>query len=468
MRTLLSAALGGLVCFPLTSITTLAEPVPAVVVLQSRGYVHDVTRQRNGGPSVVEQVIRGVAQDTGTFAPRFTYDASELTADALADTRLVVFYTTGDLPMSVDDLDAWVRGGGRFFGIHSATDTFKDNETYRKLIGAIFRDHPWNAGDTVTLRADDPDHPAAAPYAPTATFREEIYRFRAPLPDDAHVLISLDRAATPKKVEGDEIIPIAWQRTHGDGRVFYTSLGHREDVWRSEAFQAHLRGAVDWLFESGGPGGPRGADEPVDTHAVARPVDPWVFRSILDGNPRIITVALHDDLWIAYDPDSMALHQAWRGGVKLQGAVYDGRHGPQPVTEADRVYYRRSDSPIWLLDDQPVTPRYRGYRLDEGRVTIAATVPLPDGGEVWVRQTPAFVVDDDRVILRRDFEIIGLPAGTPLVVPLVDAGSGAHGSSRGVGSIAADKRTLQAGHALLQSRDGRTTVDTSWTRGEQP
>ena len=34
----------------------------------------------------------------------------------------------------------------------------------------------------------------------------------------------------------------------GEGKVFYTSLGHRDDVWTSEAFQAHLVGAIRWLL----------------------------------------------------------------------------------------------------------------------------------------------------------------------------------------------------------------------------
>ena len=37
--------------------------------------------------------------------------------------------------------------------------------------------------------------------------------------------------------------PSTWARMHGKGRVFYTSMGHREDVWTSPEFQAVLIGA---------------------------------------------------------------------------------------------------------------------------------------------------------------------------------------------------------------------------------
>ena len=54
-----------------------------------------------------------------------------------------------------------------------------------------------------------------------------------------------------------------------------------------------------------------------------RPYQPWVFRSVLDQQPRIITLALHDNMWAAYHTDSCALYKIWKGHVQLQGAVYD-------------------------------------------------------------------------------------------------------------------------------------------------
>jgi type 1 glutamine amidotransferase len=33
---------------------------------------------------------------------------------------------------------------------------------------------------------------------------------------------------------------------HGKGRVFYTSMGHREDVWEKPEFQALVVGALQW------------------------------------------------------------------------------------------------------------------------------------------------------------------------------------------------------------------------------
>ncbi|MDA9139561.1 hypothetical protein N9N42_01795 [Flavobacteriaceae bacterium] len=49
---------------------------------------------------------------------------------------------------------------------------------------------------------------------------------------------------------------------------------------------------------------------------VERPVDTWVFRSVLDKHPRMITVALHNDLWVAYDAQTAALYKKKHGKVE--------------------------------------------------------------------------------------------------------------------------------------------------------
>jgi hypothetical protein len=40
--------------------------------------------------------------------------------------------------------------------------------------------------------------------------------------------------------------PATWARKHGAGRVFYTSMGHREDIWTNTLFQDMLVGGIMW------------------------------------------------------------------------------------------------------------------------------------------------------------------------------------------------------------------------------
>ena len=63
-----------------------------------------------------------------------------------------------------------------------------------------------------------------------------------------------------------------------------------------------------------------------------RPMEPWVFRSVLDKKPRMLTLAMNKDLFIAYDTKRGSLYKAWKGDVDLDGAVYTTYHGPQPTS----------------------------------------------------------------------------------------------------------------------------------------
>jgi type 1 glutamine amidotransferase len=40
--------------------------------------------------------------------------------------------------------------------------------------------------------------------------------------------------------------PATWAHHYGQGRVFYTSMGHRDDIWKSPVFQQILLGGINW------------------------------------------------------------------------------------------------------------------------------------------------------------------------------------------------------------------------------
>ncbi|HLK33362.1 MAG TPA: ThuA domain-containing protein, partial [Terriglobales bacterium] len=69
---------------------------------------------------------------------------------------------------------------------------------------------------------------------------EEWYALRA-FPPDLHVLLIIDGNFYQRPP-----YPNTWARLYGRGRVFYTALGHREDVWQSSVYQSLLTGAMAW------------------------------------------------------------------------------------------------------------------------------------------------------------------------------------------------------------------------------
>jgi uncharacterized protein len=137
----------------------------------------------------------------------------------------------------------WIEGGKAFVGIHAASDTWHEWRPYVEMLGGEFDYHRDQA--RVALRVDDPAHPATRGLPPGLEVLDEIYLFKSWRPERVHRLVSLDRH--PNHGEPGDY-PLAWTRVAGRGRVFYTALGHRDDVLESEWFRSHLLGGILWAL----------------------------------------------------------------------------------------------------------------------------------------------------------------------------------------------------------------------------
>jgi uncharacterized protein len=198
-----------------------------------------------------------VLKQLGDAEPRFEVTASEdvsvFTPENLSRYAAVMFFTTGELPMTEDQksaLTAFVRAGGGFLGVHSATDTFYQWPEYQKLIGGWFNEHPWH--QRVRIEVADPASPLVAFLGPSFEIDDEIYQIRDFDERGSDVLLRLDPNSVDLNSEGVARQPygwpLAWTRGYGDGRVFYTALGHEEAVWQDPRFRRMLRNAVLWTM----------------------------------------------------------------------------------------------------------------------------------------------------------------------------------------------------------------------------
>lgn len=123
------------------------------------------------------------------------------------------------------------------------------------MLGAYFVNHPWGANsDPVTIKVEDKKHPSTQMLGDSWTIQDEIYQFKEPYSrKNLHILLSLDTTKTDTDKDNllhgkDGDYAVAWCRNEGKGRVFYTSLGHREDVWTNPTYQAHLLGGIRWAL----------------------------------------------------------------------------------------------------------------------------------------------------------------------------------------------------------------------------
>ena len=212
-----------------------AGPVPYRVLVFTR-----TTGFRHASIPTGIATVRALGAEDG-FAVTATEDPGAFRPAELAGYRAVVFLsTTGDVldPAGRSALEAYVRGGGGFVGVHSASDTEYGWPFYAELVGARFAGHP--AVQPVTVRF----RPGALTAGLPATWRvtDEPYNFRG-RPQGVRVLATLDESTYSGGTMGADH-PIAWTAEVGRGRSFYLGLGHPEAIYADPVFRRLLAGGI--------------------------------------------------------------------------------------------------------------------------------------------------------------------------------------------------------------------------------
>lgn len=338
----------------------LAAPKKVLVVTVTKGF-------RHSSIPTAEKVLGELAQKDGSFLVDYARTDDDLKSrmamSALAGYDAVVFAnTTGDLPLpDVDGFLKWIEGGKGFVGMHSATDTFRGHKPlhgFTVMINGEFLYHKEQA--EVEAINGDPTFPSNRHLGPTYKVFDEIYILNGYQRKAVRALLDLDKHPNTR-MPGH--YPISWARTYGQGRVWYTSLGHREDVWESSDYQKHILGGLRWALglEAG------------------------------DATPQVLRVKLSDaetaegfkPLFNGEDLAGWKLRQAggefsWsaQNGM-LVNQIAEGKHGTDLVTTeafkdfivryeylvpkgANSGFYLRGRYEIQILDDQGSAPSDSG------------------------------------------------------------------------------------------------------------
>jgi uncharacterized protein len=287
MRTRILAALLAVAGVLSPALSHADAPKKILVVTTTMGY-------RHASIPTMERMLSRLANDSGEFTVDFVrqpdgkpanlkkgaspdqqaaFHAAEanwekklknaltaLSPDSLKKYDGVIFAsTTGDLPIPDQQgfLD-WIKAGHAFIGLHSASDTFHGWPGYIDMLGGEFDHHGPQVG--VDCLNQDPQNPATASLPQVWTLsQEEIYQFKNYVPSAVHELLILDKLPN-NKTPGH--FPVSWCKNYGAGKVFYTSLGHRDDIIDadpnlpgrinsveiSKAYQAHVLGGIEWAL----------------------------------------------------------------------------------------------------------------------------------------------------------------------------------------------------------------------------
>jgi type 1 glutamine amidotransferase len=269
-----------------------AEPKKLLVVTTTTGFRHSsiptaekilAQLAKDSGEFTVDFVRQPPGQSATGFPAKLKPDASDadkaaysaagakweealkielqkLSPENLKNYDGVIFAsTTGDLPIPDKQgfLD-WIKAGHAFIGIHAASDTFHGWPEFIDMLGGEFAHHgPQVSVDCINV---DPASPATAHLPKVWTIsQEEIYQFKNYDPAKVHDLLILDKHP---ETGAPGHYAVSWCKDYGAGKVFYTSIGHREDIWDtdpaikdrkndaaiSKAYQQHVLGGIEWAL----------------------------------------------------------------------------------------------------------------------------------------------------------------------------------------------------------------------------
>jgi len=265
-----------------------ARPARARRVLifyRTEGYVHASIPFGN-------EALKDLGQLTGAYHADTSDDLAALSESSLSQYDAIVFNNATHLslpPAQRAALLAFVQGGKGVVGIHAASDSFYTWPEGQSLLGGAFNSHPWTANDIVAVKLDDPGSPLTAGFGGRGFWvKDEIYQIDGPYSRaHVHVLLSLDmvrpeNARKPDQlVRNDNDFPIAWIKHQGQGRVFYTSLGHNSEIYRTPQILQHYLDGLQFTL-----GDLKADTTPSETlkHAPAPAPAPQSSAVVIDEN----------------------------------------------------------------------------------------------------------------------------------------------------------------------------------------
>ena len=252
--------------FPLQWVAAAEKKKQKVLYFtRSAGFEHGAVKLKDGKPSISDRTLTELGKRHG-FDVVCTKDGRVFDGD-LDQYDAIAFYTSGDLtkpnkaqtpPMSPEGKNKLLRAiaaGKGFVGFHAATDSFHSrgprdqNQTkvdpYIAMLGGEFIVH--GAQQEAIIRAASPHFPGVKQFGEVQKLKEEWYTLKN-FAKDLHVILIEDNEGMKDDCYQRPPFPMTWARMHKKGRVFYTSFGHRDDIWTNPKVQGIITGGLTWAM----------------------------------------------------------------------------------------------------------------------------------------------------------------------------------------------------------------------------
>ena len=149
-----------------------------------------------------------------------------------------------------EDLLSFVRDDGKgFVATHAASTAFFSWPEFGRMLGARFDEHPWGISEATVL-VEDRTAPMSRHLPGAFAVTDEHYQLKDFSRSDVNVIARLDPAKldlhAPLVHRSDRDFVVAYTKTYGNGRVFYSTLGHPRELWDTEWLQKMYIEALKW------------------------------------------------------------------------------------------------------------------------------------------------------------------------------------------------------------------------------
>ena len=178
----------------------------------------------------------------------FSEDSNDFNSINLSKYDVLVFLNTSGNIFSEEQkaaLQNYFASGKGFVGIHAASDTEKQWDWFTEMVGATFKDHPKVQNAMLEINTNC-NHPAINGLNSQEIFKDEWYNFLKPVGKHVTVLASLDETSYEGKKMNTKNHPISWYHIYDGGRVFFTGLGHTNEIYKDPRYYNHIEGGILW------------------------------------------------------------------------------------------------------------------------------------------------------------------------------------------------------------------------------
>jgi type 1 glutamine amidotransferase/sugar phosphate isomerase/epimerase len=199
---------------------------------------------------------------TGAFTPVFSNDLELLKYPKIKEFDAVYFNNVCGMvhndPEVREGILRFVREGGGIGGHHAVT--FADNNwpEFAEMMGGWAGAHHT---EKQVIKVDDPTSPLTKSFgASSFEHTDEFYQFPAYSPysrEKQHVLLSIDVEKSDRATLGrfcaectrpDQDYGLAWIKTYGKGRTYFTPLGHTTIFYTNPMWTQHLLAAIQYIL----------------------------------------------------------------------------------------------------------------------------------------------------------------------------------------------------------------------------